>query len=104
MRDLKEIALELLDKYEDSEMGCVSEGISTVYDMKELDEECKWYREEIEAAASVVERKKGKWISRKNELKNKDWWTCSECQGRFDYEWKFCPNCGADMREENDNG
>ena len=52
----------------------------------------------------VVERKKGKWISRKNELKNKDWWTCSECQGRFDYEWKFCPNCGADMREENDNG
>ena len=48
----------------------------------------------------VVERKKGKWISRKNESKHKDWWTCSECQGRFDYEWKFCPNCGADMREE----
>ena len=54
--------------------------------------------------ADVVEHKKGKWISRKNELKNKDWWTCSECQGRFDYEWKFCPNCGADMREESDNG
>ena len=52
----------------------------------------------------VVERKKGKWISRKNEPKHKYWWTCSECQGRFDYEWKFCPNCGADMREENDNG
>jgi len=25
---------------------------------------------------------------------------CSVCQGRFDYTWHFCPNCGADMREE----
>ena len=23
---------------------------------------------------------------------------CSVCQGRFDYTWHFCPNCGADMR------
>lgn len=50
--------------------------------------------------ADVVERKRGKWISRKNESKHNDWWTCSECQGRFDYRWKFCPNCGADMRKE----
>ncbi len=56
MRSLKEIALELLDKYEDSEMGCISEGISTIDDMNELEEECKWYREEIEAAALY-----GKW-------------------------------------------
>lgn len=48
------------------------------------------------------ERKRGKWISRKNEPKHKYWWTCSECQGRFNYEWKFCPNCGADMRGEED--
>lgn len=48
--------------------------------------------------AAQPERKRGKWISRKNESKHNDWWTCSECQGRFDYGWKFCPNCGADMR------
>lgn len=23
---------------------------------------------------------------------------CSVCQGRFDYTWHFCPNCGANMR------
>lgn len=27
---------------------------------------------------------------------------CSVCQGRFDYTWYFCPNCGADMRGEQD--
>lgn len=50
--------------------------------------------------ADVQEVKHGTWISRKNEPKHKDWWTCSECQGRFDYEWKFCPNCGARMDGE----
>jgi len=53
--------------------------------------------------ADVVVRKKGKWISRKNEPKHSGWWTCSECQGRFDYQWKFCPNCGAEMKGENDD-
>ncbi len=24
---------------------------------------------------------------------------CSVCQGRFDYTWRFCPNCGAMMEE-----
>lgn len=101
MRSLKEIALELLDKYEDSEMGCISEGISIIDDMKELDEECKWYREEIEAAASVVERKRGRWTSDGH---------CSEC-GEHAPFWPmsstyhktpYCYNCGADMREENE--
>lgn len=55
MRTLKEIALELLDKYEDAEMGCISEGISIIDDMNELEDECKWYREEIEAAAKEGE-------------------------------------------------
>lgn len=27
---------------------------------------------------------------------------CSECRVDFDYKWNFCPNCGADMREAND--
>ena len=53
--------------------------------------------------ADVQEVKHGKWISRKNESKHKDWWTCSECQGRFYYEWKFCPNYGEDMRKEKED-
>ena len=27
---------------------------------------------------------------------------CSECMMPQDSEWRFCPNCGADMREEDD--
>lgn len=32
---------------------------------------------------------------------------CSVCGEAFlenNGRWKYCPNCGADMREENDNG
>lgn len=63
MRMLKEIALELLDKYEDAEMGCISEGISILDDMYELGDECKRYREEIEAAdvVEVVRCKDCRW-------------------------------------------
>lgn len=24
---------------------------------------------------------------------------CSVCQGRFDYTWRYCPNCGARMEK-----
>ena len=59
----------------------------------------------IEPSADVVEQKKGKWIDYK----------CSECGEpipiskvlfRGEVMWErgqkpnFCPNCGADMREE----
>ena len=51
--------------------------------------------------ADVVERKKGKWV--RKDIKGIPY-CCSVCTGRFDYEWKFCPNCGADMRGDgNDN-
>ena len=54
-------------------------------------------------AADVRPVRKGSWIE--------DWETgcseCSACHDTFlweDYkgvaEWNFCPNCGADMREE----
>ena len=41
------------------------------------------------------EQKVGEWISRKDGLKY--WFSCSCCTGRFNYEWKYCPNCGAKM-------
>ena len=55
------------------------------------------------------ERKVGKWIC-VHHIENKityDSWKCSECQHDFNSEeesmvdfdeYKFCPNCGAEMR------
>ena len=94
MRTLKEIALELLDKYEDSEMGCISEGISIIDDMNELEEECKWYREEIEAAANTAKAKHGKWIV---------YYECPKCGEITKNFTEYCPFCGADMRGESED-
>lgn len=59
--------------------------------------------------ANVVERKRGKWIPR-SDVPNA--YTCSNCyQVIFSKNRKylaeyhaFCRKCGADMREESDNG
>ena len=62
------------------------------------------------------ERKKGKWIEHEcgywtfvNKDGERDGWIpdyeCSECGSRgwkHAYNMNFCPNCGADMREEGD--
>ena len=59
----------------------------------------------IDAQPTIEERKTGKWISlddfrgRYNDYGYK----CSECGEHSDYEENFCPNCGTDMRG-NDNG
>lgn len=58
--------------------------------------------------ADVVERKVGKWVQIKAES-----WECSACHKENCYAYRyndylsgrtlqdyFCPNCGADMREE----
>ena len=43
------------------------------------------------------EGKKGKWIDR--EVYDADRWKCSECGRTEQYKENYCPNCGADMRE-----
>ena len=45
------------------------------------------------------ERKTGKWI-----LKDDKRYHCSSCDGIAPkgYRWSFCPECGADMRKENE--
>ena len=52
-------------------------------------------------AADVVERKKGKW-----ELEPEyGWYICSACRDEVTVKsgrTNFCPNCGADMRGEDD--
>lgn len=47
--------------------------------------------------ADVVERKKGRWLNKGGKI------CCSEC-GRTNFlSPNFCPECGADMREEKDD-
>ena len=46
-------------------------------------------------SADVVERKKGEWFDR-GSLSCR----CSNCGCKSPKEYSFCPNCGADMREE----
>lgn len=52
--------------------------------------------------SEVSKRKKGKWISVFDEDEDR----CSECQTTFFCamtRFNFCPNCGADMRGEQDD-
>jgi rubrerythrin len=65
----------------------------------------------VETIPSVTpERKRGKWIE-EDDGWDGVFWRCSECNESFylvdgtpvDNEYHFCPNCGADMRgEQND--
>ena len=45
-------------------------------------------------SADLVERKKGEWYDR-GSLSCR----CSNCRCKSPEEFSFCPNCGADMRE-----
>ena len=61
---------------------------------------CDWQvRELIEQAELVdaVEVVHGEWID--EPIKGVRY-HCSVCSGRFDYMWKYCPNCGAKMDGE----
>ena len=53
--------------------------------------------------ADVVERKHGKWIDCKGS-NGRDYRKCSECLHTQDITGllNFCPNCGADMRGDDD--
>ena len=60
----------------------------------------------IENAPTVEERKKGKWLMSSRSIGG----VCSECgescsaveltEKGIRMLWKYCPNCGADMRGE----
>ena len=51
----------------------------------------------------IIQPRRGKWIDTKG---NTEWYAreyeCSECGGTMLGESNFCPNCGADMRGEQD--
>ena len=50
-----------------------------------------------------ADRPKGEWIYNDKQGTFKIY-TCSECGLNMETEWDFCPNCGAEMRKENDDG
>ena len=43
-----------------------------------------------------AERKKGTWVVHDYAL-GRERYECTECRGRCDLEYNFCPNCGAEM-------
>lgn len=50
------------------------------------------------------QRKKGKWrkVSADRYVSSAKYvFVCSECNENVIGDWNFCPNCGADMMEEN---
>ena len=89
-RTLKEIALYILEIYEEAKETVIWEYSGSIdVDMKELKEKVSEIRQEIEEMEP--ERKHGHWMGS----------VCSECGNStsFYYDCDFCPKCGADMRE-----
>ena len=60
-----------------------------------------YYKPSIKAVMDTIaleqEPRKGHWIP---YLKEGLIVKCSECKSRYTLGYNFCPNCGADMREE----
>ena len=51
------------------------------------------------------ERTHGKWIEHYDTEDGFTWLTCSRCMFKaYEEDYNFCPNCGADMRKEAENG
>ena len=109
---LKDIALELLQKYEESETSLIWEYSGDIdKSEKYLDAEVAKYRELIDKYAEQ-EPKTGHWILQPSNKEQGErdfiWWKCSECgqvifseteKDRREYH-AFCGKCGAKMVEQ----
>ena len=65
-----------------------------------LDEDITVILEGIKAA-DVRENVRGEWVKGGEQpyfRKHFDIVVCSKCNKRGEHRWNFCPNCGADMR------
>lgn len=58
----------------------------------------------IDLAPTVEQRPHGEWIVRRNKQRAHIYSVCSKCNMPYlDTDFpNFCPDCGADMREEGD--
>ena len=85
----------------------VYDELSKVYNMKDLSDEVYSIIGDLMLSLHEPERKKGKWIKIGKEKTGALNITynnlrCSNCgySYGFPFKYKFCPECGADMREE----
>lgn len=74
-------------------------------DMQKWDSGCwiryKMFENAMDSAPTVEERRKGKWIGK--PIAGYSTVRCSCCEEVFlenEGKWNYCPNCGADMRGE----
>ena len=60
---------------------------------------------QVRKKANMTQAKFGKFVDENDEGRvyiYDQWWKCSECQYDYGYkkpEFKFCPNCGAEMED-----
>lgn len=54
-------------------------------------------------ALEEPERKKGEWITYRYLRENWSECECDQCHKYVKVAYDYCPNCGADMRGENDD-
>jgi hypothetical protein len=52
------------------------------------------------AIEALADRPTGEWIE---EDEYGDLWVCDQCGFASEFNYHFCPNCGAKMRGENDD-
>ena len=87
------------------------ERLGIAYDCRECDQDkppyCTWKPDVVDVcqiiadAPTIEERKKGKWIDKSGGIECA-WNYCSVCGEQAIDLYDFCPNCGADMRGEQD--
>lgn len=79
--------------------GDAFEVFTYTYRNNDFDNGVQYVLEAIDNAPTIEpERKKGKWL----ELDFTEAWEykCDQCGRLSDFEENYCPNCGADMRGE----
>ena len=80
-----------------------------IQDAKRKNEICDYWEDDrsnllyyLDNAPTIdaVEVVRGEWIDKPTKGVR---YICSRCRGRFDYQWKYCPNCGARMKGADDD-
>lgn len=84
--------------------GCTRHGdeIGSCYE----EEPCEELQSEFASApaADVEPVRHGHWIPVNTEYKHASLHKCSVCGGLLFYEFNYCPNCGAKMEGDEDDG
>lgn len=102
--------------------NALMERLGIAYDCRECDQDkspyCTWKPDAVDVcqiisdAPVIEERKKGKWVFYETENERYDDIKCPFCKKTYTVDayriddigftaedFKFCPNCGSDMRE-----